>query len=123
MLKRGVAVALLVFLPGLAAAQSPDSTKPKPLPGPMELGLNDSTSRRIANDMAQDMGKLRKVEAAYYAAHKVYAYTLADLAPFALTPGNVVVITPADGGGYKAVMTNPGLSGAEFEADVPAPSH
>lgn len=100
-----------------------DTPKTKPLPGAMELGLNDSTSRRIAQDMAKDLVRLRKAQASYYGAHKTFALSVAELAPFALTPGNVVTITATDGGGYRAVATNPALPGAEFEAVVPAPTH
>ena len=111
----------MVVLPRVAAAQVPDTAKGKALPGAMELGLSDSTQRRIAQDMARDLGNLRKAEATYYAAHKAYAYTVAELAPFKPTSGNVVTITPSDGGGYRAVATNPALPGAEAEAVVPAP--
>jgi len=119
------AIGLLVILPRLAAGQQvqTDTPKTKPLPGAMELGLSDSTQRRIAQDMAKDLGNLRKAEASYYAAHHVYAYTVADLAPFKLTSGNIMMISPTDGGGYRAVATNPALPGAEAEAVVPAPPH
>jgi hypothetical protein len=124
MLIRGVAVSLLVCLPGLAAAQqTPPDQQGKAIPGPLDLSLTDSASRRIAQSMAKDLGTLRKAEASFYAAHHVYAYTLAELAPFALSPGNSLVLSQTDDGGYKAVVRNPGLSGAEAEADVPPPSH
>jgi hypothetical protein len=125
MIARSLALGLLVLLPSLALGQQvqTDSPKTKPLPGALDLGLNDSTSRRIAQDMAKDLVRLRKAEASYYGAHKTFAYSVAELAPFAMTPGNVVAITPTDGGGYRAVATNPALPGAEFEAVVPAPSH
>jgi len=100
-----------------------DTAKAKAVPGPLQLGLSDSTERRIAQAMARDLGDLRKAEASYYAAHHAYAYKVADLAPFRPTGGNVVTITQTDGGGYRAVATNPALPGAEAEAVVPAPSH
>jgi hypothetical protein len=125
MLARSLAVGLLVAAPGLVLGQQVQTDTPKTqrLPGAIELGLSDSTQRRIAQDMAKDLGNLRKAEASYYQAHKVYAYTVAELAPFKLTDGNVVTISPTDGGGYRAVATNPALPGAEAEADVPAPKH
>jgi hypothetical protein len=125
MLVRAMALGLLVVLPSVAAGQQAqtDTPKTRPLPGAMELGLSDSTQRRIAQDMARDLLGLRKAEASYYAAHHVYAYNVAALAPFKVTNGDVVMITPTDGGGYRAVATNPALPGAEAEAVVPAPSH
>ena len=121
-LAQGLAIGLLVMAPRLAAGQQTqtDTTK-RGLP--LELGLSDSTQRRIAQAMARDLGNLRKAEASYYAAHHVYAYSVADLAPFKMTSGNLVTITQTDGGGYRAVATNPALPGAEAEAVVPAPSH
>jgi hypothetical protein len=125
MLGRLTTVALLLVLPRLAAGQQVQTDTPKTqrLPGAMELGLADSTERRIAQDMAKDLVSLRKAETSYHAAHHVYAYNVADLAPFKLTNGNILTITPTDGGGYRAVATNPALPGAEAEAVVPAPSH
>jgi hypothetical protein len=125
MLGRLTTVALLLVLPRLAAGQQVQTDTPKTqrLPGAMALGLGDSTERRIAQDMAKDLVSLRKAEASYYAAHHVYAYNVAELAPFKLTNGNILTITPTDGGGYRAVATNPALPGAEAEAVVPAPSH
>jgi len=125
MLVRAMALGLLAVLPSVAAGQQAQTDTPKTqaLPGAMELGLSDSTQRRIAQDMAKDLVNLRKAEAGYYAAHHVYAYSVAELAPFKLTNGDVVTITPNDGGGYRAVATNPALAGAEAEAVVPAPSH
>lgn len=113
----------VVVLPRLAEAQQSDTVHRKALPGAMELGLNDSTSRQIAAEMAKDLLRLRKAEATYYAQHKAYAYSVGELAPFAMSPGNIVGITKTDDGGYRAVATNPALPGAEFEADVPPPSH
>jgi hypothetical protein len=125
MLARTTAIGLLVMLPRLAAGQQVQADTPKTqrLPGAIELGLSDSTQRRIAQDMAKDLGNVRKAEASYYAAHHVYAYTVADLASVKLTNGNVVTIASTDGGGYRAVATNPALPGAEAEAVVPAPPH
>lgn len=125
MLARATALGLLVVLPGFAAGQrvQTDTPKTRPLPGALELGLSDSTQRRIAQAMAQDLGNLRKAEASYYAAHHVYAYSVADLAPFKMTAGNILSIMQTDGGGYRAVATNPALPGAEAEAVVPAPAH
>ncbi|HTD63069.1 MAG TPA: hypothetical protein VK679_20590 [Gemmatimonadaceae bacterium] len=125
MLARTTAIGLLVMLPRLAAGQQVQTDTPKTqrLPGAIELGLSDSTQRRIAQAMAKDLGNVRKAEASYYAAHKVYAYTVADLAPLKLTNGNIVTIMTTDGGGYRAVATNPALPGAEAEAVVPAPPH
>ena len=125
MLARATALGLVMLLPRLATGQQvqTDTPKTKALPGALELGLSDSTQRRIAQDMAKDLGNLRKAEVSYYAAHHVYAYTVAELAPFKVTGGNVVTISPTDGGGYRAVATNPALPGAEAEAVVPAPSH
>jgi hypothetical protein len=122
-LSRVLPVALLVLVPRLAASQQADSAKTKPLPGAIDLSLSDSTQRRIAQAMARDLGNLRKAEQSYYAAHHVYAYTVADLAPFRPTPGTLLTITPTDGGGYHAVATNPALPGAEAGFDVPAPKH
>jgi hypothetical protein len=124
-LARTTAIGLLLLLPRLAAGQQVQTDTPKTqrLPGAIELGLSDSTQRRIAQDMAKDLGNVRKAEASYYQAHHAYAYTIADLAPLKLTNGNLVAITPTDGGGYRAVATNPALPGAEAEAVVPAPSH
>jgi hypothetical protein len=107
----------------MARGQTPSDTgRAKPMPGALELGLNDSTSRQIAQSMAKDLVRLRKAEATYYSSHKAFAYNVTALAPFAMTPGNQVAITQTDGGGYRAVATNPALPGAEFEAVVPAPS-
>jgi hypothetical protein len=117
------ALALIALLPSLALGQQSDSSKQVPVPGALQLGLNDSTSRRIAQDMAKDLLRLRKAEESYYAAHHAYAYDVAELAPFKMTPGNIVGITQTTGGGFRAVATNPALPGAEFEADVPAPAH
>jgi len=126
-LARVVAIGWLVLVPRLAASQQsqPDtaSSVKKALPGALELGLNDSTERRIAQSMAQDLGNFRKAEASYYAAHHVFAYSIADLAPFKMTGGNALSIIRTDGGGYRAVATNPALPGAEAEAVVPAPAH
>jgi hypothetical protein len=125
-LARCVAVAWLVLVPRLAASQQsqPDTaSRAKALPGAMELGLSDSTQRRIAQTMASDMGNLRKAEASYYAAHHIFAFALADLAPFKMTGGNALSIFRTDGGGYRAVATNPALPGAEAEVVVPAPAH
>jgi hypothetical protein len=124
MLIRGVAVLLLLMLPGrIGAQQAPPDQKGKAIPGPMDLSLSDSASRRIAQSMAVDLGNLRKAEVTFYATHHVYAYTLAELAPFALTPGNSLVLSQMDGGGYKAVIRNPGLTGAEAAVDGRPPSH
>jgi hypothetical protein len=120
-----LSVGFLIAAPRVALGQQVQTDTPKTqrLPGAMELGLSDSTQRRIAQDMAKDMGNLRKAEISYYQAHHVYAYTVADLAPYKLTGGNAMTITPMDGSGYRAVITNPALPGAEAEADVPAPKH
>jgi hypothetical protein len=125
MLARTLAIGLVVLLPSLAHGQQvqTDTPKTKPLPGALELGLNDSTSRRIAQDMAKDLVRLKKAEASYYQQHKAYAFSLGELAPFAPSPGNIIGITQTDGGGYRAVATNPSLPGAEFEAVVPPPTH
>jgi hypothetical protein len=125
-LARFVAIGWLVLLPRLAASQQsqPDTaSRVKALPGALQLGLSDSTERRIAQSMAQDLGNFRKAEASYYAAHHVFAYSVADLAPFKMTGGNSLSIIKTDGGGYRAVATNPALPGAEAEAVVPAPAH
>jgi hypothetical protein len=124
-LARTLAVGLLVLAPRLAASQQAQSDTPKTraLPGAMDLGLSDSTQRRIAQAMAKDLGNLRKAEQTYYQAHHAYAYSVADLAPFKPTDGDVVTITQTDGGGYHAVATNPALPGAEAGFDVPAPKH
>ena len=124
-LSRALAVGLLVLTPRLAASQQTqtDTQKTRALPGAMDLGLSDSTQRRIAQAMAKDLGDLRKAEASYYSAHHAYAYSVANLAPFKPTVGNVLTITATDGGGYHAVVTNPALPGAEAGFDVPAPKH
>jgi hypothetical protein len=121
----GLLAGFLIAVPRLVSGQQVQTDTPKTqrLPGAMELGLSDSTQRRIAQDMAKDMGNLRKAELSYLQAHHVYAYTIADLAPFKLTGSNAMTITSTDGGGYRAVITNPALQGAEAEADVPAPKH
>ena len=123
---RGLLVAFVVIAPRVVASQQsqPDTaSRVKALPGAMELGLSDSTQRRIAQSMAKDLVELRKVEQSYFAAHHVYAYTLSELAPFRPTSGNILTITPTDGGGYHAVATTPALPGAEAGFDVPAPKH
>jgi hypothetical protein len=125
MLARATALGLLMVLPGVAVGQQVQTDTPhtKALPGALTLGLSDSTERRIAQSMAQDLGNLRKAEASYYAAHHAYSYSVADLAPFKMTGGNALSLVRTDGGGYRAVATNPALPGAEAEAVVPAPAH
>jgi hypothetical protein len=122
-LERGLAVALVILAPRVVVGQQPDTSKTKPLPGAIDLSLSDSAQRRIAQAMAKDLGDLRKAEERYYSAHKVYAYSVGELAPFRPTAGDVIGITPTDGGGYHAVATNPALPGAEAGFDVPAPKH
>lgn len=121
-LARGLAVALVILAPRIVAGQA-DTSKAKPIPGQMDLSLSDSTQRRIAQAMAKDLGSLRKAEESYYSAHKTYAYSVGDLPSFRPTAGNVIAITPTDGGGYHAVATNPALPGAEAGFDVGAPKH
>jgi hypothetical protein len=125
MLARATALGLLMVLPRVAAGQQVQTDTPhtKALPGALTLGLGDSTERRIAQSMAQDLGNLRKAEANYYAVHHAYSYSVADLAPFKMTGGNALSLVRTDGGGYRAVATNPALPGAEAEAVVPAPAH
>ena len=121
-----VGLLVMVLVPRLAAGQQtqPDTASSvRKLPGAMDLSLSDSTQRRIAQAMAKDLGNLRKAEESYYGSHHAYAYTVAELAPFRPTLGNVLTITPTDGGGYHAVATNPALPGAEAGFDVPAPKH
>jgi hypothetical protein len=120
---RALAVAVVLLAPRLVAGQQPqtDTSKTRALPGAIDLSLSDSAQRRIAQAMAKDLGDLRKAEASYYSAHHVYTYSMGDLAPFRPSAGNVIAITPTDGGGYHAVATNPALPGAEAGFDVPAP--
>src|SRR5579859_5591734 len=115
MMSRGLAVALIVLAPRVVASQQvqADTPKTKALPGAIDLGLSDSTQRRIAQAMAKDLANLRKAEENYYSAHHAYAYSLTELGSFRPTVGNVIGITPTDGGGYHAVATNPALPGAE----------
>ncbi len=115
-----VAVVPVVLVVGGARPLAAQQGTPLPR-GALDLGLNDSTSKAIAAAMAQDLVQLKKAEATYYTAHHAYAYAVADLAPFKPSRGTVIVIMPGEGNGYRAVATNPALSGAEFEADVPAP--
>jgi hypothetical protein len=122
-LARCLAVALLILMPRVVMGQQTDTAKSKPLPGVVDLSLSDSAQRRIAQAMAKDLGNLRKAEETYYSAHKAYAYSVGELAGFRPTTGNVIGITPTDGGGYHAVATNPSLPGAEAGFDVPAPKH
>ena len=122
MVARGLAVALVILAPRVVLGQS-DTAKAKALPGQMDLSLSDSAQRRIAQAMAKDLGNLKKAEESYYSAHKVYAYSVGELTSFRPTAGNVIGITPIDGGGYHAVATNPALPGAEAGFDVPAPKH
>lgn len=122
-LSPGLAVAVMVLAPRVVASQQTDTSKSKPIPGQMDLSLSDSAQRRIAQALAKDLGGLRKAEDSYYQAHHTYAYSVNDLAPFRPTAGNVITITPTDGGGYHAVATNPALPGAEAGFDVPAPKH
>lgn len=123
MVSRSLAVALVILAPQVAASQQTDTSKAKPLPGSMDLSLSDSSQRRIAQAMAKDLGGLKKAEESYYSAHHAYTYAVGDLAPFRPTAGNVITITPIDGGGYHAVATNPALPGAEAGFDVPAAKH
>lgn len=120
---RGLAVALIAVAPRVVAGQQPDTAGRKALPGAIDLSLTDSAQRRMAQSMAKDLGNLKKAEESYYKDHHTYAYSVNDLAPFRPTAGNVITITPTDGGGYHAVATNPALPGAEAGFDVPAPKH
>jgi hypothetical protein len=103
-------VALLATVgPTRAAAQT------RPLP-PF-----DSTARTIVEAMQVDLQRLHAAESNYYAAHHRYAMHTGQIPGFQTTHGTVIAITPEGVGGYRAVATNGGLDGTEFDLVEPLP--
>jgi hypothetical protein len=97
----------------VGAARADAQTRP--------LAPFDSTARTIVESMQSDLQRLHGAQADYYTAHHRYAMHTGQIPGFETTHGTVITITPEGVGGYRAVATNGGLDGTEFDLVEPVP--
>jgi hypothetical protein len=99
----------------LTVAPTPAGAQTRP------LAPFDSTARNIVESMQSDLQRLHGAQAGYYAAHHQYAMHTGQIPGFQTTHGTVITITPEGAAGYRAVATNGGLDGTEFDLVEPLP--
>jgi hypothetical protein len=116
---RSLTIAASTLLATVAAMTAADATRAAAQSRP--LAPFDSTARNIVDAMHADLQRLRAAEVDFYVTHHHFAMRTGEIQGFQTTHGTVITIVPEGAAGYRAVATNSGLDGTEFDLVEPLP--